>query len=96
MYVKKQIKKTNGESDVYEVRKQQNNQLKNNVRRTINHGMNCISIISLFNMKNMVLNLVHVVNTLNRKARKRTPGVISIDKHLCTSKLKIADEFNNY
>ena len=37
-----------------------------------------------------------VDNALNRKALKTTPDVISIDNHLCTSKSKIADEFNNY
>ena len=37
-----------------------------------------------------------VDNALNRKARKTTSDGISIDNHLCTSKPKIADEFNNY
>ena len=37
-----------------------------------------------------------VDNALNRKARRTTPDAISIDNHLCTSKPKIADEFNNY
>ena len=37
-----------------------------------------------------------VDNALNRKARRTTPDVISIDNHLCASKPKIADEFNNY
>ena len=35
-----------------------------------------------------------VDNALNRKARRTTPDVISIDNHLC--KPKIADAFNNY
>ena len=37
-----------------------------------------------------------VDNALNKKARKTIPDVISINNHLCTSKLKIADAFNNY
>ena len=37
-----------------------------------------------------------VDNALNRKARRTTPDVISIDNHLCTSEPKIADELNNY
>ena len=36
-FLYKKLKKTNGESDVYEVRKQQFNQFKNTLRRTINH-----------------------------------------------------------
>ena len=34
----KKLKKTNSESDVYEVRKQQFNQFKNTLQRTINHA----------------------------------------------------------
>ena len=37
-----------------------------------------------------------VDDALNRKARRTTPDVVSVDNHLCTSKPKIADEFNNY
>ena len=37
-----------------------------------------------------------VDNALNRKASRTTPDAISIDNHLCTSKPKIAVEFNNY
>ena len=37
-----------------------------------------------------------VDNALNRKARRTTPDVISIDNHLCMSEPKIADELNNY
>ena len=36
-FLYKKLKKTNGESDVYDVRKQQFNQFKNTLRRTINH-----------------------------------------------------------
>ena len=52
--------------------------------------------------RNIALHVANVIysmspmNALNRKARTTTADVISIDNHLCTSKPKIADEFNNY
>ena len=93
----KKLKKTNNESDVYEVRKQQFNQFKNTLRRTINHAKKLYFHTQFEKHEgNGTKTWRTVDNALNRKARRTTPNVISIDNHLCTSKPKIADEFNNY
>ena len=93
----KKLKKTNSESDVYEVRKQQFNQFKNTLRRTINHAKKLYFHTQFEKHEgNGTKTWRTVDNALNRKARRTTPDAISIDNHLCTSKPKIADEFNNY
>ena len=93
----KKRKKTNSESDVYEVREQQFNQFKNTLRRTINHAKKLYFHTQFEKHEgNGTKTWRTVDNALNRKTRRTTPDAISIDNHLCTSKPKIADEFNNY
>ena len=93
----KKIKKTNSESDVYKVRKQHFNQFKNTLRRTINHAKKLYFHTQFEKHEgNGTKTWRTVDNALNRKARRTTPHAISIDNYLCTSKPKIANEFNNY
>ena len=96
-YLYKKLKKANSESNVYEVRKQQFNQFKNILRRTINHAKKLYFHTQFEKHEgNGTKTWRTVDNALNRKTRRMTPDVISIDNHLCTSKPKIADAFNNY
>ena len=94
---KKKLKKNNSKSDVYEVRRQQFNRFKNTLRRTINHAKKLYFHTQFEKHEgNGTKTWRTVDNARNRKARRTTPDLITIDNHLCTSKPKITDEFNNY
>ena len=79
----KKLKKTNSESDVHEIRKQQFNQFKNTLQKNINHAKKlCFHTQFEKHERNGTKTWRTVDNALNRKARRTTPDVISIDNYV--------------